>query len=406
MISFKLSSLKLNFIANIAGSILDKSLILIIAFFLSKYISKSDFGLWSQYLQLILIFSAAVISPIQLFFSREYFSKKQNPLVLYNSFLVFFIFIFFIFFLYFFYFELIDTIFLLKILLSIFTYVLYMLNSSYLRFNKKDFLYMKLSAFRLIIFLTVIFFQMFQNKFITYNDLVNAYFLAHVAFLYSLRNNIKISFKLNKKNINEYLRLLIYGVTTMLLSGVDKVIVTKFGYSYTELGYYAYAIAISSIPSFLTEGVKQYLQPMLFKDLSDRGDYSKKTRYTIIKFVFALIIIQLILPFISFELLKWMEMFQYDYDFMFYKILFLLNVAFCFHIVYHFINPYLFFYDRSLKLLFIQIISISVFIFLLSISIDLDNFKLSIYRLTMYFFLLLLTFISFLSRKNNKKTCT
>ena len=67
-------------IANLIGAKLDKILPLIIAFFLTSYMSNESFGYWTQYFVILTVVSSTIISPFQLFFSRDFSQKKTNRL--------------------------------------------------------------------------------------------------------------------------------------------------------------------------------------------------------------------------------------------------------------------------------------------------------------------------------------
>lgn len=397
---------RINLYANVFGAILDKSLTLLIAFFLTKYLTKEAFGLWTQYLQLILICAATLISPVQLFFSREFFKDKSKPLKLFNFGALMIVLFLLGLIVFLFYKELLLLNFIvIEMLISTFLYVVYRLNSSYLRFNKKDILYAKLSLLRFAIFLTTIFIFWLNEEDITYEQLVHAFFIAHLPFVLSLRKNIEISFKINKTNILEFFRLMVYGIFTSLLSGIDKIIVTKAGYSYEELSYYAYALAIASIPSFFIEGVKQYLQPMLYNDLSSAGGYTRKSVKRIVKFVLIIFFIQITLPFLSFEILKFFKLVNQAYinTNEFYWLLGWFSFTFCIHTIYHFVNPYMFFYDKSVYLLILQVFSILIYVFLVLDSNKLNDINLAIYRLIMFIFVLFGAVIPLANKKIREK---
>lgn len=391
----------INLFSNIIGAIFDKSLTLIIAFFLTKFLTNEDYGLWSQYLQFILICSATLISPIQLFFSREFFKDKTKPLKLYNSSILGVILLFFCLIVFIFYNELLSGFVIVEMLISVILFIAYRLNASYLRFKKKDVLYTKLSLLRFFLFLSVISYFIFFKKNIKYEELVHSFLIAHIPFIFSFKNNLFISLKLDKSNIFEFFRLIIYGIFTSLLSGIDKIIVTKAGYSYEELSYYAYALAIASIPLFFTEGIKQYVQPMLYKDLSNKGDYSKGTIKKIVKFVFVLFLLQMTLPFISYEILKVFKLVNITYinTGEFYWLLSLFSLTFCVHSVYHFVNPYMFFYDKSIYLLILQVCSIFIYTFFVFKNKELNDIDLGIYRLIMFSFVLLGAIIPLINKK-------
>ena len=54
------------------GVFLEKALPFIISFLFIKQIDDLDYGLWILYFQIVIIFSSTILSPLQLFFNREF----------------------------------------------------------------------------------------------------------------------------------------------------------------------------------------------------------------------------------------------------------------------------------------------------------------------------------------------
>lgn len=363
--------------------------------------SQGTFGVWSQYFQVIIIIVSVLMSPIQLFFSREFYSSNDKRVRISNGWFLlgFFILISFIF--KFWFNTLIKETSLVILLFSASSYVIYMLNATFLRFKKEDFKYAKLSFIRMLLFVVSILAILWYKNEIVITDLIYAFFLCHIPFVLFLKRNISLRAKLEKLQIKEYLRLMIYGLSTALLSGIDRLIVVEAGYSFEKLGYYAYALAFASLPSFLVEAVKQYVAPKLFHDLSSKGDYSKKTTRLVIRFVVALIIIQFIIPIISFKILGFLGIVNLSYiggeDFI--TLVTIFNIGFCFHIIYHFVNPYMFFYDRSIYLLIVQVLSILIYTIMVFLSENLNDIKLSFFRVITFFIVVFFTLLPVVNHK-------
>ena len=172
-----------------------------------------------------------------------------------------------------------------------------------------------------------------------------------------------------------------------MLGGIDRIIVIEAGYSYENLSFYAYALAFASLPSFLTEAVKQYMAPNLYQNLSTIGSYSNKTMKKLYGFIGVLILIQLSLPFALFEVMMLLGVLNINFvnTETFHLTILMFNLGFIFHIVYHFVNPFIFFFDKSLYLLFVQLFSIAIYSFLLFNFDNLNDVILASYRGVMFF---------------------
>ena len=379
--------LKKRLLANIIGATLDKSLPLIITIILTNYMSQETFGIWTQYFQIVIIISSVIVSPLTLFFSREFYLKSNEKLQIYNGSIISVIFILTFFLIKFLLNDLINGSYLIELVLIIFLFIIYSLYGTYLRYIKKDIKYASYAFFRAALFGVTIFIFIIYNKELSFALLVHAFVVAHLPFIFKIKKHFKFHWKVDKKTINEFLRLMFYGTCASLLSGIDKLIVTKAGYTYEDLSFYAYALAFAGLPSFLIEAVKQYMSPKLFHDLSKYGYYSKQTIFLLVKFILALIVLQFILPVYSYRVFDFLNLVNQNFirEDEFFILLNILNIGFSFHIVYHFLNPYMFFYDRSIYLLFLQLISITSYSILIFSTDSLSDLKLAYYRSIMFF---------------------
>ena len=66
------------------GVLLEKALPFIISFFFIKQIDDLDYGIWILYFQIVIIFSSTILSPVQLFFNREFEKNSNESINLYN----------------------------------------------------------------------------------------------------------------------------------------------------------------------------------------------------------------------------------------------------------------------------------------------------------------------------------
>tara|TARA_B110000902_G_scaffold124382_1_gene145255 strand:- start:1313 stop:2545 length:1233 start_codon:yes stop_codon:yes gene_type:complete len=392
-------------IANLIGATLDKTLPLIIAFFLTNYMSNESFGYWTQYFVILVVVSSTIISPFQLFFSRDFSQKKTKNVLLFNFPIILGIFLITSLIIFVFFKALIIQSYVFEMISIIFLFIIYMLNATYLRFNEMDVKYAKFSLLRVLLFLGSILFIITNDFELNFRNLIHSFLIAHIPFVFAISKNIIISWEIKKKSLGEFLRLSFYGLSTALLSGVDKLIIVFAGYSYEDLSFYAYAIAFASLPSFLVEAVKQYMSPKLYHDLSKFKDYSKKTTYLLLKFIVALIVIQFTLPYAGFKIFEYFNILNLGYirSDNFFLLLNIFNVGFSFHIIYHFLNPYMFFYDRSIYLLILQSCSILVYSVFVIFSKNLSDDLFAIIRAFMFIIVVVGTAIPLFNKRLKNK---
>ncbi|MDA8958842.1 hypothetical protein N9F11_00325 [Akkermansiaceae bacterium] len=284
-------------------------------------------------------------------------------------------------------------------------FILFSLNNLYLRFSNKDIIYAKLSFLKVILFLCCIIFVGACGAALNFRSILLSLLVAHLPVAFSLGKTIIINWKIRKKTLGEFSRLSFYGFCTALLSGVDKIVIVSLGYSYEDLGFYAYALAFASLPSFIVEAVKQYLSPRFYDDLANRKDYSAQTIFLLSKFLVGLIVLQFTLPFVSFEVLKTLNIVNTEFvrsdDF--FLLLTILNFGFSFHIIYHFLNPYMFFYDRSGYLLVVQCCSIVLFTTCLYFSKSLSDELIALIRAFMFLLVFVFTAFPLINKRLKQK---
>ena len=150
-------------IANLIGATLDKILPLIIAFFLTSYMSNESFGYWTQYFVILTVVSSTIISPFQLFFSRDFSQKKTKNVLLFNFPIILGIFLITSLIIFVFFKALIIQSYVFEMISIIFLFIIYMLNATYLRFNEMDVKYAKFSLLRVLLFLGSILFIITNN---------------------------------------------------------------------------------------------------------------------------------------------------------------------------------------------------------------------------------------------------
>ena len=115
---------------------------------------------------------------------------------------------------------------------------------------------------------------------------------------------------------------------------------------------------------------------------------------------FVLCLLQLIIPFAAFKIMMGIGVLNTTFinSETFYLALLIFNFGFIFHIVYQLMAPYVFFFDKSLYLLIIQLFAITIYSFLLFYVSDLNDVVLAAFRGVMFF--VVFVFVAFPFIKN------
>ena len=382
------------------GVLFEKAFPFIIAFIFIRYIDDTEYGLWVIYFQLILIFASTIISPLQLFFNREFNKVNFEKIKIYNFQLIAPVFILFLLIFYVFFGVL--FLHLVLSLLSVLTLILNNLLFNYLRFNDQNLKYLLFSFFRFIFFLTLL------SSFVTLNDKlqIEGLFIALVSsnliVIIVLRKLIEI--KTQKYKIQEFLKLCTYGILTLSLGGLDKLILLYTNLGILDLAMLGYALVFANSTSIMVEVIKKYFSPIYFKNFNDLKFYSPSTIKRTIKANVFLVFFQVSFPFILFFILDYFQFTKESLigvDFLY--LLLLLSVSLAIHNIYHFINPYLFYINKSHYLSLIIIVIAFVFVISILSVEDMSLIKLAFYKIISSLLLIALSFfgIKFLKQKNN-----
>ena len=115
---------------------------------------------------------------------------------------------------------------------------------------------------------------------------------------------IQIQWKVDKTMLPEYFQLMMYGFLTVLFSGIDRFVTETSGYTYEQLGIYCYAATFAAVPSFLIEGFKRYLLPIIYRDYNSGRRLTGNTQQKIQFAVCLIVIAQLIVPLLLFTALN------------------------------------------------------------------------------------------------------
>jgi O-antigen/teichoic acid export membrane protein len=342
---------------NLIGSTFDKGLPMIVSALLTKFMSPADYGRWSLFFAFLLISFTITSSPLFTIFARKFYTYKESDQKMYiyfyrllvvvqaTSILIYYTF-----------FSSISWISIFEILCIIFMN-LYSYIALFFRYKKWDMFYMRHSFYRLIVFSAVLFISILLFKRITYSLLLIAFTVCHIPSFISSFKYLAFPTKNEvKDDLNEFAHLSIYGFSTSMVSGVDKLIIASLGFNLSFLGYYSFIYALTNIPTVIIEALKQTMTPTMFKEWTKFGKLSLRTKKNLYLICFLLFIIQFSLPQIVYQILVHLKMINAAFvqpESVYF--IFLLSIGCYFFSLYHFINPIYFFNKKSLTLLLIQL---------------------------------------------------
>ena len=371
-------------VSNVIGAMLDKLMPLLIAVLLTQHMSNRDFGLWSQLLQVALICNAILLSTNAVFFGRD--QKEQNDrLPVYNfpiailSFCVLCV-------AYVFWFPSLNDacpVWLLIPFLILFS--LYSYHNLYLRFQSRDWLYVIAAASRIVAFILLAFFFVLAFGDVALHWLVLGLVIAHLPAGICAVRVIQIQWKVDKTMLSEYFQLMMYGFLTVLFSGIDRFVTETSGYTYEQLGIYCYAATFAAAPSFLVEGFKRYHLPIIYRDYNSGRRLTSITRQKIKIAVFLVVIAQLFAPLMLYITLNAVGMVPASYvgNASPVGVIFLLSVALCIHNMYHFINPWLLYFQKSYILSVSQIMAVATYLLIVMMPVQLTDARLASAKIAM-----------------------
>jgi len=354
--------LKFSVIYNLLGSLFDKGLPIIISVFLTKYMTVNDYGVWSLFFQFILIINSLCTTPLTTIFSRSFFkNKEENPKIkIFNLkdisllFLVATI-------LFYSFFAPININILVElpalVCLALYTYL-----GLYFRFKKEDKKYFLYSLLRLGIFSVGIWMSIFFTGTVSYRNLIILFIVCHIpSLLVSFKN---MSFTNNEtKDKKDFYSLAAYGLSTSLVSGLDKFVIIAAGFSINFLAFYSFIYTLTNAPTIIIEALKKTIQPTMYKELSESEKISTNTIKKILIVIFVILIVQFSAPIILFRVLEKLnlinsEFLHVDDTYIFITIL---SIGAFFQAMYHFINPIQFYFKKSNFLLYIQGVSLVLY---------------------------------------------
>jgi len=382
------------------GVLFEKAFPFIIAFIFIRYIDDTEYGLWVIYFQLILIFSSTIISPLQLFFNREFNKANSEKIKIYNFQIIAPVFIFSLPIFYY----LFDVLFfhLFLSLLSVITLILNNLLFNYLRFNDQNSRYLLYSFLRFMCFLiTLSSFVIWGDK-LQIEGLFLALIFSNLIVIIVLGKLIEI--KTQEYKIQEFLKLCSYGILTLSLAGLDKLLLLNTNLDIIDLATLGYALVFANSTSIMVEVLKKYFSPIFFRNFNDLKFYSSSTIKSTLQANLFLAFFQLSFPFVLFFILDHFHFTKESLigvDFLY--LLLLLSTSLAIHNIYHFLNPYLFYINKSHYLSLI-IIFTALFFIISVLSFDyMSLIKLSYYKIISSLLLIILSLVcvKFLEKNNS-----
>ncbi|AWH75134.1 hypothetical protein DCS32_13470 [Dokdonia sp. Dokd-P16] len=345
----------MKFSLNLLGTFLDKGIPLIIGILLSKYMTSESFGTWSLFYQFLLIVNLIATSPVLGFFSRYFFQSSyddKSVMVIYNYAFVFLIFVF-SFIIFYGFFQPFTRVSLLEIL-SLLGFTSYIYYTLYLRFIKEDLKYVLSALLRITVLIVTIAIGYYFSGIITYELLITAFCLSHVLSLIQALRKYKLKKKYAQLELREFLSLSIYGISSSTVNGSDKFIILALGNSKAFLGVYSYFFTLASAPNLLVEAFKKIYTPIQFREYAEEGKLTSKTKKGIITFLLVFSFIQLAGPLILYRFLLFLKMVNVEYIAVENVEYLLLLFSFGLYgfSIYHFINPYLIYFKKTLFMTF------------------------------------------------------
>jgi len=324
---------KSRFSYNLFGTFFDKGLILFTSFYLTSLISVANYGKWVLFYQFVVIAMALSFAPLYSIFSRRFSSNgngNKKTLPVYQIELLAVIIILIVSF----YLILVGDLFLAALfLLSLMSFGGYNYLSLYFRFSQNDKTYFFVSLLRISLFILIVLFGLYFS-FNSEKLIVLAFLICNFIVLIPYLKYFKIV-KSPLVKSQEFLHLMLYGASSALMNGLDKLC---FGAKFSPevLGIYSYAIALSTASNLIVEAAKKVIVPDMYKDYASLNKLSLGTRKLKNKLLVFIFVIQVTSPFALYHVLKFLGLIKieyYQYD-SFILVLFLNSISFANRIIY------------------------------------------------------------------------
>ena len=354
----------------ITGVFFEKILPLLISFVFIQKMSETQYALWVLFFQISTMSTSSIDSPLNLFYNKTFYKikdKKSIPVIELRLILPIFILTFLVSLFY-------SNSFLVSglVLLMVITSITAMLIFNSLRYRAKNRSYAIRSFIRFIVFLFLLG-ALSSFRELKLNDILVSYSISNFIAIVDCLNFLLVRWK-TITFFSEFLQLSLYGLLTSLLSGIEKIAMGTFQSNLLDLAIVGYAIALANSPSLLTESFKKYLSPYFFKDFNQLGFYSKDSIKKAIQALTLLTAAQLIIPILFYFILEKFSLLKESLIIENFLALVLgFSIIMSLYNAYHFINPYLFYKNKSNKLSMILCLSTALFLLILFLPIPSAN---------------------------------
>lgn len=348
------------------GSLFDKGLPMIISALLTKYMLPAEYGKWSLFFTFSLISNAFSTTPLLTIFSRKfYFQDQSNP----RMYIYFFKLVFLlqaislgIYYLFFSHFTWVAALEIPAIVcINFYSYL-----ALFFRFKGKDALYLRESLIRFGFFTVVILISIVFFHKVPYWLLIGTFILCHAPSFVRALTYISLPKESENSDVKEFFFLSSYGLSTSLVNGMDKFIIIACGFSLSFLGYYSFIYSLTNTPTIIVEALKKTMNPIMYKEYAENDKISRKTQRTIYLIFAVLFVVQMTVPVSVYFVLHYLNLINKAFTGSeSYIYIYILSIGFFFQGLYHFINPYYFFYKKSGQLLTIQIVCIALYLVVL-----------------------------------------
>lgn len=342
------------------GVIFEKMIPLIISFVFISEIEVEVYGRFAVYYQAIIIAVGAISASVIQDFNNNYLQSSNNIEIKdpYTG-LVIGLFILFTGLLI----DILQTEYLLRVIVIAIVAPINLIIFNFQRFKNKEHLYFFYTLLRSGIFLLTLF--LFLERNLSLAELLDSIIILNTLPILFYLKKIKIKWSgviLKKENF----LVSIYGLTTLFLFGVEKMFMEIAGYSLEEIAAISYSLSIINSSAILIEGAKKQIGPNIYYDLQNDGVYSNRLLQSL-KYYFVFLTCGIVLtPLILIPSLKVSNLFQSNLS-IGNDSLIVLTINQIVFSIYHFINPYIFFWRKTIILILIQLTSIVLFFFAINL---------------------------------------
>jgi hypothetical protein len=338
------------------GVIFEKMVPLIISFVFISEIEVEVYGRFVVHYQAIIIAVGALSASVIQDFNNNYLTSSDNIEIKdpYTGLVLGFLILFIGWLI-----DVVQTEYLLRVIAIAIVAPINLIIFNFQRFKNKEHLYFSYALLRVGIFLLALFLFLEEN--LSLAELLDSILILNALpiLFYFKRIKIKWSGVILKR---ENFLVSIYGLTTLFLFGAEKMFMEIAGYNLEEIAAISYSLTIINSSTILIEGAKKQIGPNIYYDLQNDGVYSNRLLKSLKNYFVFLTCCIVLTPLILTPTLMALNLFQSNLSLGNYSFSVLIINQIIFSI-YHFINPYLFFWKKTIVLIIIQLTSI-IFFFL------------------------------------------